>query len=349
MSGSNQSARVTISDIAAAVGVSPMTVSRALSGKGRVADRTRDRIVRAAERMGYRASHAARALRTRRTMTVACLLPNEVTDFFGAMHQAIDTHLSEWDYDVMLSLTQGNVEKVTRTVERSVDLFDGFILSPVDDDDVNQLCLERIRRAGKPVVVTGPFSDLGVDCVDNDDAAVSEEIAGFLVETGHRRIGYASGPVYRVVAQRIDGFRRALNARGLAIEEGQVQSTAIDGPGAGYAGAGALLDRHPDVTAIMTDNDETAAGVYQALAEHGLTVPDDISVFGFANSMTGAHLAPPVSTVEQFPARLGATAAQLLAERLAGARAGPAVTSLVPAKLIHRGSVGAIQTNPRKE
>jgi LacI family transcriptional regulator len=321
-----------------------MTVSRALSGRGRISDSTRERIFHAVDQLGYRASHTARALRTRRTMMVACLLPNEIGDFFGAIHQAIDTYLREWDYEVMLSLTRGNFRRVTQTIERSVDLFDGFVLIPVDDDEVNQICLERIRNAGKPVVVMGPFHDLGVDCVDNDDAETSREIAEFLIRKGHRKIGYTSGSVYRVVGQRIDGFRQAMADRNLAVEEGQVQSGAVDGPTSGYLGAGALLDRHPDVTAIMTDNDETAAGVYRALAERGLKIPEDISVFGFANSTTGAHLVPPVSTVEQFSARLGTSAAHLLAERLSGKRTGPPTRSLVSAKLIHRESVAAVKT-----
>jgi len=332
--------RVTIKDVASAAGVSNMTVSLALRGSRRIASATRQKVHQAASELGYRPSQAARALRTNRTHMVVCLLPNRVPCFFGAEFEGIQSQLDSHDYHAMLTLTNNSVETTTKILERCGYSFDGIIFTPVADMLANEHFIEVMKASGKPFVVVGPFADYGVDCVVNDEVQAGLNIMDYLIRLGHRRIGMVTGIRYRVFEKRMEGFRKAFETHGMTFDESLVVSSTVYGPEAGYLGMKQLLRRSSQVTAVCVDEDLTATGVYRALAEAGLRVPEDVSVFGYDMDDVGMTVDPPLTTVNQHPWEIGKAAARLMMERLSGSTNSGPEEILIPTELVIRGSVG---------
>jgi LacI family transcriptional regulator len=331
--------RPTVKDVAKKANVSPMTVSLALRNSPRISGTTRNNIHHIAREMGYQPNITARSLRGARTHMVACLLPSKNSDHFGPIFDGIQAYFDTFDYYAMMALTGDSAERTSKLLDHCVGTFDGIILNPVADLHANEYFFERFKQVARPFLVVGPFVDYDVDCVVNDEEEGVAEIIRWFVRNGHKRIAWVSGTPYRVDEVRLKGYKKVLGDNNLEISDDLIHiSTEYWGAEAGYLGTKRLLRKHSDFTAIFADADYTAIGVYRALFEAGLRVPDDVSVIGYGNTKSCLHMEPPLSSVEQAPGQLGLEIAKLMIRRLQGDVSDFPKQVLVPTSLIIRES-----------
>lgn len=306
--------KVSIRDVAAEAGVSPTTVSHALNevGSARISEQTRQRVRETAERLGYRPSRVARALRTQRTQLVGFLTDHVASSpNAGAMIVGAQQVLSRRDMTLLLLNSGGSAEEEDRHGETlAQQQVDGVLIAPMFHRRV------RIPQSIShlPIVVAN-----GEAC-NSDRLAVApdEELGGFtavklLIDAGHRRIGFAQHcDDLPATHGRLAGYRRALAEAGIDFDPDYVALNETDVIG-GYESALRLLNLNRPPTAIFCFNDRTAMGVYRAVGERGLKIPDDVSVVGFDNHPSIADgLFPGLTSMELPHLEMGKLAAERL-------------------------------------
>jgi LacI family transcriptional regulator len=287
----------TIKDVAQLAGVSFKTVSRVINRSPHVRDEVRQKVLRAADALEYRPHHHARHLRTQRSKVFAFMSDDvATTPFAGQIIQGAQE--AAWRREMLLLTfnTAGDpaLEEaaVQAALERGVE---GIIFATMYHRAV-QLPEAAFRL---PLIL--------VDCFARDRPArsvVPDEVQGgrvatqFLLEKGHRRIALINAdPKYPAAAGRFEGYRQALERFGVPVEPGLVR-TGGWWQDDGYEHALALLQHKAVPTAIFCASDRIAMGVYDALKEKGLRIPEDVSVIGFDNQeLLAAHSRPPLTTV----------------------------------------------------
>lgn len=292
--------RVSIKDIAKAAGVSHSTVSRALSDSPLVKAETQARIQRLAREMGYAPNAIARSLVTRQTRTVGVVVTTIADPFVAEVVQGVEDTAQENNYSIILASSASEPERELAAVEMlRAKRVDALI---VTSSRVGALYLEHLERIGVPVVLvnnhnkqSGRYTfSVGVDNQHGGYLATSH-----LIERGHRRIGYISGPVERSdSAERQAGYCQALDEADIPFDP----SLVIPGNGrldGGERALSALVDLVERPTAVFCYNDMTAIGMISAARKVGLSAPDDLAVVGFDDIPMAARFCPPLTTIAQ--------------------------------------------------
>jgi LacI family transcriptional regulator, repressor for deo operon, udp, cdd, tsx, nupC, and nupG len=306
-----------IEEVARAVGVSSATVSRALSGRGHVSAATRERVLEAAQQLGYVVSSSASALATGRMRNVGVVIPFLNRWFYGAVVEGAESALLAQGYDLTLYNLGGGAEE-----RRSV--FEHFLLRKRVDAviavslELTPGEVERLHDVGKPMVgVGGPLP--GVRTLSIDDLAVSRLATEHLIGLGHRRIAHIGGDRavemdFHLPTTRRLGYQAALADAGLPDDPALFQAGDFTMQG-GYAAAKQLLGApHNRPTAIFAASDEMAIGAILAARDLGLDVPRDVSIVGIDDH----DLAPffQLTTVAQYPMLQGRMAVDVLMQEL---------------------------------
>jgi len=292
--------RVSIKDIAKAAGVSHSTVSRALSDSPLVKAETAARVQRLAQEMGYFPDAIARSLVTQQTRTVGVVVTTITDPFVAEVVQGVEDTAQENDYSVILASSASEPERELAAVEMlRAKGVDSVI---VTSSRVGALYLEHLERIGVPVVLVNNHNEQSgryTFSVSVDNQHGGHLATGHLIERGHRRIGYVSGPAdHSDDAERLAGYRQALDEAGIAFDPALV----VPGNGCLDGGEQALrtLARLTEpVTAVFCYNDMTAIGLLSAARQAGISVPDDLAVVGFDDIPLAAHVYPPLTTIAQ--------------------------------------------------
>lgn len=334
--------RPTQADVARLAAVSQPLVSYVLSGdpNAPVAPETRARVLAAIEELGYVPSHAARSLRSQRALAIGAIIPDITNPFYPAFARGIQNVAESEGYDLIAYNSDGLLERERKFMQSALaGRVDGVILSPFQismDElaDVAEMDIPVVALTSRaPVEGRAP-----VDTVHVDSVAAAREAVEHLIAKGHRRIGMIAGEAGTPPREdRVLGYRHALEAHGLLTDEMLVRGADFNEEG-GYRAAQELLRLDPRPTAIFAANDLMAMGAMAALHELGMRVPQDMAIVGFDDIPAASMLAPPLTTVAQYPDRLGARTAELLLERLRGE--GPPTSRVVvmPADLVVRES-----------
>lgn len=295
---------VTIKDIAKFAGVSHATVSRVLNNKGSVNEQTRDRIISILQEHGYTPNISARSLISGRSFNLGLyilydiFLPTFPPDFLPGILAGMSERLDSTPYNVTLFFHQhGKENGKSNAADR---------ISPINLDGIFVLTLEKnvetIRRfidQGLPVVLVNQHIDgLPVSSVVADDESGAFAVTRHLVSLGHRQIAFVEGnPRYWTSGQRKDGFYKALRAAGLTPDPSLEVIGYYDEELAYKAMKDLLLRQR--FTAVFSANDIMALGVYRAIKERGLRIPDDIAVVGFDDTEFARVIDPPLTTVKK--------------------------------------------------
>lgn len=340
-SADGSSSKPTINDVAALAGVSKKTVSRVINRSTALSDRTRLRVEDAIRRIGFVPNPQARALALRRNFLIVLLHDNPnaqtVLNFQTGVLQTIR--------DSELALVVRPVDRSSPTMLDDVRSFleiqrplGALILPPVSErDDLAALC----SHSGVPYVRVGSAElDQPDRAVASNDRAVVAEACRTLINAGHRRIGLVRGPQgFRSAEERERGFRATMEAAGLDLP-GELVAEGTYRFSSGIAAGRILLGAQPSPTAIFASNDEMAAGVMHAARELGLSVPQDLSLIGFDDSPTAAHVWPPLSTVRWPIVDMGKIAARKLVSAYLPDAGDPAdLPTTLPSTFIARQSV----------
>ncbi len=327
----------TLRDVARRAGVSPMTVSRVVNGSGQVSPELRARVEQALTETGYLPNTVARNLRTRRTDTIALVMPDMTNPFFTALAHGVETSARE----VGISLLVANSDEREDEEERLVQVLlqrqvDGILLIPAG---AGAEAIGRCRAHDVPVVIADRRPGTpGVDVVRADAEDGAFQLGRLLAELGHRRMAVLTGPASVPTAvDRAAGFSRAL-AEDSALPTPSVVYGAFTIE-SGHAMTLSVMSQAPRPTALFAANNFIAIGVLHALQELGLLVPDDVAVVGF-DDLPQAMVTFPFLTVAAQPAfELGRRSVAVLLDRLADPRRA-AQEVVMPTEIVLRRSSG---------
>jgi LacI family transcriptional regulator, galactose operon repressor len=315
-----RSTSVTLRDVARAARVHPGTVSRALNAetRGLVNEETAERVIRAAEELGYRPNPIARGLKTNRSFTVGVLVPDLTNPLFPPIVRGIEDRLGAAGYTSLIANTDNDPDRERQDFEamraRQVD---GFITATarLDRDFVS----ETAGLSEPIVLVNRRLEDESLPAVTVDDREGTRLAVEHVVALGHRRVAHLGGPQTMSTGhQRYLGFMEAMGAAGLEVDERATRFGVAFTEAEGARVCRELLDGAPGVTAIVAANDLLALGCYDVLTERGLRCPHDVSVVGFNDMPFADRFDPPLTTVRIPHREIGSAAAELLLERLSG-------------------------------
>ncbi|MBB5875615.1 LacI family DNA-binding transcriptional regulator [Xanthomonas sp. 3498] len=333
---------VTIDEVAALAGVSPMTVSRAIN-QGKVRDATRERVMRAVRELGYTPNLAASSLAAAQHTRIALIYTNPSGAYLRellvgllrvASNAAIQLVIHYWE-----DLDADAERKAARALGGRVD---GVILPPPLCE--SQAAVTELVKAGIPVVAiaAGRLSD-AISCVRIDDFHAGKEMAEHLIQHGHRRIGFIRGRQdLSASARRYEGFVTALQEAGLKVEPGLVQQGDYTYR-SGLAAAEKLLSHRRPPTAIFASNDDMGAAAISVAHRRGLEVPRDLSVVGFDDTSAATTVWPELTTIHQPIASMADAAIDILLRSIRRKRDDARMSSdhVVPHRLVLRGSVAS--------
>lgn len=335
----------TLADVAHHAGVSTMTASRALNGRSGVSQSTRDRVLAASKSLGYVANISARGLVGGRMNILGMVVPDLATQYTGEVVAGAGEAANELGFDLLLYTTSSDVGRERdRAILLTNGLADGILaVLPQDPENV----LGALSKSGIPVVIVdhrGAITNLPAIAADN--YAGARLAVEHLVALGHRRIGFLEGASgIDCSCERLRGYREGLLNAGIAFDPGLVRAGEFRQPN-GFHATSAMLEQAAPPTAIFAANDLSAFGAIEAIKEHDLRVPDDVSVIGFDDIPMASQIFPALTTVRQPLHQMGAAAVKLLAAMVAGLNP---VTQRVtlPTELIVRASTGPVRQESR--
>jgi DNA-binding LacI/PurR family transcriptional regulator len=314
-------------------------VSRVVSGKGRVSDGLREKVLRAARELDYRPNRVARNLRVRATRTIGVVIPDIVNPFFTAVVRGIEDALHPEDYTLLLGNSDGRAERERLYLDTlRAEGVAGILFVPSNG---RPDAYSSLGRAGIPVVAIDR-SPVGLDVdlvtVTNEEGA--HAAVAHLCRLGWKRIGIVAGPSHLNVArERERGYERALREAGMPADPDLVRRADFKEHG-GYDAMRSLLGLPHRPDAVFVANNLMAMGALHAIGDAGLRIPEDMGIVCFDDVPWGASLQPPLTVVDQPAFELGSAAARILLGRLREPH-GPVRRVVLPTRLIVRASCGA--------
>lgn len=344
---SRSSGRPTLDQVAARAGVARATASRVLNGSAQVSDVSRELVEQAAADLGYVPNVAARSLVTRRTDSIALVAFEPERRVFGdpwfaRVIRGVSGVLGPTDLHLWIAFAQSAAERARIAYYLTGDHVDGVLLLSLDHSDP----LPRtLAERGLPTVVAGrsltpnasaahPFGPDMTSYVDVDDAGGARLAVRHLLATGRRRIAMIAGPQHLGFSvARLRGYREALAQARLPFDPSLVAYGDLSDD-SGAIAARRLLEQRPDLDAILAGSDAMAAGALRGL-RGWRSVPDQVAVVGFDNSVLAQHTVPGLTTVDVPAEEMGRQMASLLIDGIAGA---PPIGIVLDTHLVRRGS-----------
>jgi LacI family transcriptional regulator len=330
--------RVTIIDIAKRLGISAMTVSRALNGKSEVRPRTRQKVLRCAAALGYQPDRWARSLVTRRSSMIGVVIPDISHSYFAEITFGAEEVLDRFGYDILLCHSRGDSDKEKAEIDMLVgSRVAGLIVASEQPEWSAGTFLELRKKAIPFVLVDRFFPKLDFAAVRADDRAVGILATECLIELGHTRIAHIRGPELSPASLRHRGYLEALREAGIPADKKWIVGGSFDIE-SGRRAMKKLLKMDARPTGVFAGNDPMAIGAVYACREAGLRVPDDISIVGAGNIEGPYHPNPFVTTLDWPRKELGRTAATMLLAAIENGASKHAMVKVFEPKLLARQS-----------
>lgn len=335
-------ATATISDVAAAAGVSIKTVSRVFNEEPNVRDETRQRVMQVVADLDYHPNMAARSLAGRKSYLIGLLYDNPCANYIlGLQSGSLDRLRGEkWRLLVVPCEESQTLGRKAVSMVRSASVGGVILTSPICD---NAEILSELIAARIPLVRIAPADNEGISAtapsVGMDDRSAAIDMVNHLIDLGHRRIAVILGdPTHSSNRERWKGFREALQQAHIELDETLVCQGLYTFE-SGLEAARILLNRDDRPTAIFAQNDDMAAGAIVAAGELGISIPGELSITGFDDSQIASTVWPRITTIRQPIRAMAQAATDALLSILEGARR-PPEHRIMPYELIVRGSTG---------
>jgi LacI family transcriptional regulator len=308
----------TLHEVARRAGVSAMTVSRVVNGRGRVDSETRQRVEEAIQALDYVPNRIARGLISQKTQTIGIIVPDIVNPFFAPVVRGAESAARKAGYRILLCNSEGDLRLEREYIEDLVaHRVEGLLLAPASDRSRSSIL--SLLRGGFPLVlIDRALPDADCDLIVSDNAQGARRLIEHLIAIGHREIAHVSDAEDTSTGrERLRGYREALEAAGIPFQPELVIRTTVDRIG-GYRAAQEILARDPLPTAIFAVNNMTAVGTMEALRERSLSVPKDMGLVCFDDVEHLAVLSPILTVIDQPAETFGSLGVQLLLERMTG-------------------------------
>ena len=328
----------TINDVAARAGVSKRTVSRVMNEQPNITADTRDRVMQAVERLGYKPNPAARRLASGKSHLIG-LFHSVCTPPDAELVEQLASAMASERYRLLVCSNDhrsANAAEEFAALARVVPIDGAILCAPLSE----QLVFGTAFHAQMiPCVRIGPTT--GLHSISSDDRGAAAQMTRYLASLGHRRIGFVCGPMgHDSVQQRRQGFLEELQIAGLPIDPRIILSGADTFDSGVECGRRFLSDVTQRPTAIFASTDTMAAGVLRAAHEFGIAVPAALSVAGFGDQPIASQAWPALTTVRPPVRALAVRAAALLLELLHGASADSSQSPVLSAQIVLRNSTG---------
>ena len=336
-----------IIDIAKMANVSKTTVSRVLNNNGYVAKDTREKIERIMKEMNYFPSSFAQNIRTRKSRTIAMMVPDSSNTFYMEMFKAVEEITLKENYMVILCDTRRNIKNemnyAEKLLQRSIDGLLYFTQQRVKE---NEEFFVDFSKKVPTIFMDYAFAEIeNIHCVAVEGRNCSRQAVEYLYRLGKRKIGYINLPKTNSVSfLRYEGYRQGIEKLGLSddpalmvLAKQERGRTLVD---LGYAATHKLLKENPDVDAIMAASDHLAVGAIKYMRNHKIRVPEKVSVIGFDDTDLCEIISPTLTTIRQPIKAIGHDAASLLLE-LINDRPRPANKIIYEGELVKRSSTPA--------
>jgi DNA-binding LacI/PurR family transcriptional regulator len=331
----------TLEEVASKAGVGRGTVSRVINGSTQVSERTRARVMRAVDELGYVPNMAARALVTRRTGAIALVIsePEERIfgePFFAGVVRGITTVVGEASRQLVLALVQTREQVERLDSYLTPQHVDGVLMLSAHDSDTLPA---RIQGRHLPIVFCGrPADPASMSYVDVDNAGGARGAVAHLVASGRRKIALIAGPQDMIAGRdRLAGYQEALRDAGLPVDDTLVELGDFS-EASGAAAMRALLGRCPSLDAVFAASDPMALGALRVLREEGRSVPGDVALVGFDDGPLAALAEPALTTVHQPMEELGRQMATMLLAQISAGGVDRAEHVVLDTSLVQRAS-----------
>ncbi|MCU6795091.1 LacI family transcriptional regulator [Paenibacillus sp. WQ 127069] len=334
--------KVTIYDIAKEAGVSIATVSKVINRGGRISEKTRNKVIKIMDELNYQPSVVASALTGKQTYTLGLLLPDLANPFFAEIARSIEDRAQEMGFNVVICSTDNSLDKEERYIsllkQKSVD---GIIIATGVRNDA--LLKELVRQKLPVALIARDMPAVAVDIVLVDDFQGGYLATSYLIQNGHKQIAViAEDTEVMSSKERIRGYRHALEEAGIPFNPELVRISDFSVK-SGKIAAGELLQGLKACTAVFACNDLLAIGTIQAAREMKLSIPDDLSVVGFDNTILATIVDPPLTTIAQPIQDMGAQVVNMILRHINGGHT-MNQRMVLPPELVIRSSV----SRPRK-
>ncbi|HJZ69885.1 MAG TPA: LacI family DNA-binding transcriptional regulator [Blastocatellia bacterium] len=332
---------ITLADIARELGVSKMTVSRAINNHPLINSQTRERVLEVARRLNYQPNQHARALATNRSYLIGVVVPDLMNLYFAEVTRAIESVTRPAGFQLLICSTEEDATRELDQVEALLHRTDGLIISSVLKPTDTSAYRKLIKDGARIVLVDRTMKDLRSPSVATDNVRVGKLATEHLINLGHRRIGHLCGDASSVSVERFEGYKQALAKRKLRYVQSQVRRCGLL-ESEGYTAMRGWLAEGNVPDAIFAVNDPAAIGAMQAMEEAGVRVGDEIALVGAGNIHYGDMLRTPLTTVSWSRNEMGQQAARLLIGLIDNelTRSKPQ-TIVLPPELVIRNSCGA--------
>lgn len=309
------SSQVTLKQIAEELGLSAMTVSRAVNNKSNVDEETRERVLEKARSMGYTPNHVAKSLVSKKTYTIGVVIPEISHSFFPDVVRGIEEVTYNTNYQLILTHAHEQFERERKAIDtlRSKRV-DGLLVSSSQTVDDYSYYKETIKSGLPLVFFDRCIENIGASCVSVNDKTSSREAVRHLISHGYKKIAYLSGPQkISIGRKRLEGYLEAMKGGNLPVHEKWIVQSDFQEKGGRHAMRKLLeLPAEDRPQAVAAVNDPSAFGAIEAIREEGLSIPDDIAIVGFTDDIRAALLECPLTTIRQSGYEVGKKAAEKL-------------------------------------
>ena len=330
---------VTLSDIARELGVSKMTISRAINNHPNVNSETRARVLDFVRKVNYRPNPYARALTTNRAFLIGIVVPDFMHSYFAEISKGVEDVARPARYQNLICTTYEDSQKEIHEVEALLTRTDGLIIASALTAKEAKFYLNIIKDGAKVVLIDRRLDGVPSPVVKTDDVQVGMLATEHLIRLGHRKIGLLQGPLVSTAIDRSQGYKEALVKHGLELDKSLVRDCGYT-EREGYEAMKGWIHEGTFPPAVFACNDPAAIGAMTAIEDAGLKVPDDVAIVGAGNIHYGDRLRVPLTTIAWSTIEMGQAAARLLIRGIEDAGGSMAAQVVLKPELIVRYSCG---------
>jgi DNA-binding LacI/PurR family transcriptional regulator len=321
---------ITIHDVARRAGVSISTVSNVINKNKYVSEDLARRVNAAVEELEYIANPIAQKMKFKHTKTIGVIMSDICGLFFPYIIKSMYDVLNPLGYRLIIMDSEGNHDSVgsAKKLREGItgliqDRVDGIMFASTLPKEMEAGIIDDVikrsstKRKTALVCVDNDLSKYGITSVYSNSVIGAGLAVSHLIDTGCRRIGHITGPVFfSVVQDRITGYKNVMKRNGLDVDDGRMISTGDYTHKSGYLAMKELLGKMPGIDGVFVANDQMSVGAFKAISEAGKRVPDDIKVIGYDDVFISSVLEPSLSTIHIQKHTMGKKAAGLLLEQL---------------------------------
>lgn len=332
----------TMKDIARLAQVSTSTVSHVINNSRFVSEEIREKVQKVVKELNYTPSALARSLKVNETKTIGMLVTATSNPFFAEVMAGVEQYCQQNHYNLIIATTNGDAERLQHHLQTLIQRkVDGLLLMCGDA----RLNTDESLNIPLPIVVLDWwFTELNADKIFENSTSGGYLATKTLIDAGHSDIAIITGNLKKSLAKnRLEGYKKALYEANIPLNPNWIIESHFDFAG-GLAGMNSLLTQSKKPTAVFACSDTIAFGAYQAVWQHGLSVPQDISIIGYDDIELAKYLSPPLSTISQPKAELGGLAVETLLKRIR-TKSTDFQTIMLEPELVLRNSIQTINKN----